>query len=285
SIMVVAGIVTASGFSGMDEEEGTLERPFGRFGAFARQLDFRSAEELGTRDFERNDLWMLEPTTFEMLSTSGKLLALRSKGLIQMPSEYERVVGAGGEELRKSDGRSDNIRVNNPKFDTILHTQSESSIAVAGSNIIISFNDINNSDITAYAFSTDGGKKFVQRQLPNVTNGINFGDGVVAFGPNGEAYYSTLALSSGMSIIPAAKSTDKGKTFSVPVNVSTTASSPRDIQDKEWLTVDTSDSPFRGNVYVSWTHFTLDSAFINFSRSTDGGATFEPPLILSPKDT
>src|SRR5262249_58424351 len=113
SIMVVAGIVTASGFSGMDEEEGALERRFGRFGAFARQLDFRSAEELGTRDFERNDLWMLEPTTFEMLSTSGKLLALRSKGLIQMPSEYERVVGAGGEELRKSDGRSDNIRVNN----------------------------------------------------------------------------------------------------------------------------------------------------------------------------
>jgi hypothetical protein len=275
--------LTSGQFSEIEEEEGQLERPFGRFGPYARQLDFKAAEELGTREIERKGQWMLEPTTFEILSAAGKRVALLSNDLLPLPEESEQVRSFGHKKFQKQVKSSNNIRVNNPRLDTTLHTQSESSIAVNGSNIIVSFNDLNN-NASAYAFSANGGKKFVQRRIPTVPGGINLGDGVVAFGPNGEIYYSTLAFINGRSIIAVAKSTNKGKTFTTPVDASTTASNPRDVQDKEWLVVDTTNSPFRGNIYVSWTHFTFVASFINFSRSTDGGRTFEAPLMLSPMD-
>lgn len=56
--------------------------------------------------------------------------------------------------------------------------------------------------------------------------------------------------------------------------------------DKEWLAVDTnSSSSCYGNVYFSYTKFTgvVGAAPIVFSRSTDGGATFSQPVLISNK--
>ncbi|HEV8267459.1 MAG TPA: hypothetical protein VGR00_04465, partial [Thermoanaerobaculia bacterium] len=44
-------------------------------------------------------------------------------------------------------------------------------------------------------------------------------------------------------------------------------------------------SKYKGTLYVSWTDFTEgNGSYINFARSTDGGATFSAPLAISPKD-
>ncbi|HEY7544808.1 MAG TPA: hypothetical protein VID27_07990, partial [Blastocatellia bacterium] len=119
---------------------------------------------------------------------------------------------------------STNFRVNDPAMDEFGHTQSESSVAVNGSNIVISFNDASENG-SGYAFSTNGGASFTHKRIPAPTDGLTLGDGVVAFGPDGELYYATLALTDltrtdgfGKSIIGVAKSTDNGATFSLPVD-------------------------------------------------------------------
>lgn len=113
----------------------------------------------------------------------------------------------------------------------------------------------------------------------------------MAFGPNGESYYAGLAFVPNgdgrtRGIIGVGKSTDNGTTFSTPADASTSASNVTDMQDKEWIAVDKgASSPFKGNVYVSWTDFTQTTgSFINFARSTNGGASFKPPVAVSPRD-
>jgi hypothetical protein len=183
-----------------------------------------------------------------------------------------------------------NFRVNDPAMDEFGHTQSESSIAVNQSNIIVSFNDASENG-SGYAFSTNSGASFTHRRIPPPSDGVTLGDGVVAFGPEGEIYYATLALTDltrtrgeGKSIIGVAKSTDNGATFSIPVDASTDLANDDDFQDKEWLAVDrNAGSRFKGNVYVSWTAFS-NSIFIAFSRSTDGGRSFKSPVNLSGSD-
>ncbi|MEW6210925.1 MAG: sialidase family protein [Acidobacteriota bacterium] len=183
---------------------------------------------------------------------------------------------------------STNFRVNDPAMDESGHTQSESSIAVNQSNIVVSFNDASENG-SGYAFSTNGGASFTHRRIPAPADGVTLGDGVVAFGPEGEIYYATLALTDltrtrgfGKSIIGVAKSTDQGATFSIPVDASTDLANDDDFQDKEWLAVDRgAGSRFKGNVYVSWTDFSSSGIFIAFSRSTNGGRSFKTPVNLS----
>lgn len=183
---------------------------------------------------------------------------------------------------------SNNFRVNDPAVDEFGHTQSETSAAVNGSNLVISFNDASENG-SGYAFSTNGGASFTHRRIPAPPDGVTLGDGVVAFGPDGELYYATLAFvdltrtrGAGKSIIGVAKSTDNGATFSTPADASTSLANDDDFQDKEWLAVDRgAGSRFRGNVYVSWTDFSSSSLFIAFSRSTNGGRSFKSPINLS----
>ncbi len=53
------------------------------------------------------------------------------------------------------------------------------------------------------------------------------------------------------------------------------------FEDKPYIVTDNTEGPFAGNIYVGWTHFTLDESLIYFSRSTDGGATWSEPLRIS----
>ena len=59
-------------------------------------------------------------------------------------------------------------------------------------------------------------------------------------------------------------------------------------QDKEWLAVDYTQSPFTGNVYVTWTEFDEygsydpnDSSRIKFSKSTDRGENWSNAITIS----
>lgn len=115
----------------------------------------------------------------------------------------------------------------------------------------------------------------------------------VTFAPNGDAYYFTLATSAGnLSAMLVNKSTDGGLTWSAPI-VLIDEDDPDNFNDKNSITADPFDSNF---VYAIWdrSRFPSDKRFANslagmphslrsdafFSRTTDGGATWETPHAI-----
>ena len=53
------------------------------------------------------------------------------------------------------------------------------------------------------------------------------------------------------------------------------------FEDKPYVVADNTRSRYAGNLYVGWTHFTLEDSTILFSRSTDGGKTWSVPITIS----
>jgi len=114
-------------------------------------------------------------------------------------------------------------------------------------------------------------------------------DPVVVFGPDGTAYYSGLAYADSdlpeggrRSVIWVARSDDGGATWADPVYVTEPSEVSNLFHDKQWVAVD----QFNGDVYVTWSGFTRPpmgdwTVRIFFSRSTDGGASFDGPVPLS----
>jgi hypothetical protein len=263
---------------------GTIQQGFDQALAQRYPLESELAAATGP------NAWLLEPSTFEQLSAGGRRAALILNGLL-VAREQPKDLIQQAVTISPNAAPGENVRVNNPAMDTFGHTQSETSIAVNGSNIAISFNDADLSNSSGYVFSTDGGNTFTHKRIPLPPGGNNLGDGVLAFGPSGELYHCGIAFfrTSDGAIRPSiglSKSTDGGASFTTPVDASTTASNANDFQDKPWMTADrNASSPNKGNVYVTWTDFTTsEGSFILLARSTNGGNSFEPPINLSPKD-
>ncbi len=139
--------------------------------------------------------------------------------------------------------------------------------------------------------SFDGGKTFPCQGLIDLSAFGEWaeGDPWLTFDSRGNAYYGTLAF---LTVPPAAgsnadifvaKSTDGGCTWGTAAKVS--GSSPSLYNDKDAIAADAHPtSPFRDNVYVAWTKFaggTLGADQMLFSRSTDGGATWDKPQTIS----
>jgi hypothetical protein len=117
----------------------------------------------------------------------------------------------------------------------------------------------------------------------------------VTFSPNGHAYQISLSVSfnTGENAVLVSKSTDGGDTWSEPVTLDRN-SGGRDasyaFNDKESITADSNDSNY---VYAVWDRFVTPSGTskaslmgyfnsasfrqpVYFSRTTNGGATWEP---------
>jgi len=247
----------------------------------------------------RDRAWLLQPDVFARLSSGGKRLALflngqREPHSVRSPLPVTAVNAAPAAAAARSRGPlaapapRQNIRVNDPSVDLSGHTNSETSIAVQGSRIVVGFNDAGGDLVSGYGFSTDGGASFVHRRVPAPRSGFTLGDPVVAFGPAGDVYYSMLTVSDSLvSTVGVARSTDGGATFSAPTDVAVAIQNYQDAQDKPWLAVDAgATSPKKGNVYASWTVFVRGGyTAIAFVRSTDGGKTFSDPGALSAVDT
>lgn len=135
--------------------------------------------------------------------------------------------------------------------------------------------------------STDGGWTWTEALLSS-SLGV-WGDPCVAYDADGGLYFGHLSNPPPpgywIDRIIVQKSTDGGGSWNDGVGVGFV--SPRE-QDKEWITVDQTDSPYRNNVYLAWTEFDNygsftpgDSSRILFSRSVDGGMTFSPPTKVS----
>ncbi len=138
--------------------------------------------------------------------------------------------------------------------------------------------------------SSDGGWTWTEGQMSS-SLGV-WGDPCVAFDAEGNLFYGHLSNPPPpgywIDRIIVQKSTDGGASWNDGVGVGFV--SPRE-QDKEWITTDQTDSPFRNSVYMAWTEFDNygstapgDSSRILFSRSVDGGTTWSLPVKVSDVD-
>lgn len=173
-------------------------------------------------------------------------------------------------------------------------------------NIVAGSNDSEYNGGKGYrmtAFVThDGGKTWKRTLLPDntkfgtATNGgaTNF-DAALCFDQKGTCYYaygwarikSGTNAGNGDNYVFVCTSTNGGDTWSAPVPVfQYEGVTDPPFNDKWLMNADVNaSSPYKNNVYVSWTHFGSQSqpgTYIAFSRSTDGGQSWsENPLRLS----
>jgi hypothetical protein len=119
------------------------------------------------------------------------------------------------------------------------------------------------------------------------------GDPAVAFDSQGHVYYAGLGFdrTAPPNTVAVNKGTFDGAgnlTWSAPTFINPTTS-PSTLNDKEWIAADSNtSSPFRDRVYVTWTRFVFSAGTgayvqspIAFAYSTDGGATFSTPKLIS----
>ena len=134
--------------------------------------------------------------------------------------------------------------------------------------------------VIAYG-SWDGGKSWVPTLEVDRTNFV--GDPDCTFGLDGIAYLSALPLHYESAAEPEMlvyRSADLGKTWSAPVVLP--------FIDREYLAVDRTSGPRRGNLYLHGNAVrdaTVDGderIVFTFFRSTDGGVTFSSPKKLLP---
>jgi hypothetical protein len=95
-----------------------------------------------------------------------------------------------------------------------------------------------------------------------------------------ENYWAHNATRNGLFV---RRSTDGGKTWdkddhAVKENP-TAAGIP--FEDKPGIAADITQSPYRGNLYIGWTEFSLTKTIILFSRSSDGGVSWSTPIEIS----
>lgn len=175
-----------------------------------------------------------------------------------------------------------NIRVSNveskrPEEVTIAINRQNPQQIAAGANI------------DYFYISEDGGFTWIEQRL-NSTLGV-WGDPSVIYDNNGDLYFAHLSnpdpLVGGYWIdrIVVQKSTDNGLSWNDGAGVGYRFPAN---QDKEWLAVDRTQSPFRNNIYLTWTEFDNygsesphDSSRIMFSKSTDSGITWSESFAIS----
>jgi BNR repeat protein len=118
------------------------------------------------------------------------------------------------------------------------------------------------------------------------------GDPAVAFDSKGHVFYAGLGFNrtSAPNTVEVSKGTFTGGNLSwgAPTFINQTTS-PSTLNDKEWIAVDSHNgSPFQDRIYVTWTRFLFNAhngnyvqSPIAFVSSSDGGATFTAPKLIS----
>ena len=254
-------------------------------------------------------------TFLTAIDKSGVELELRSDAKIMADEILSGQVILGPEEAPtqnvsldtgKQPLRGPNTQVNDSTLDNtqifagfrpFLHfTQSETTVAALGQNIVVSYNNsagakiaINTSgaavftqlQFSGYSFSNDGGQTWTSGFVPAApgVGPFTFGDGVVAVDRLGNFYYDSLGQTAdGHGAVVVNKSTDGGKTFGPGV-----IAGVDDGSDKNWIAVGPDPKiPGRDNVYVTWTSFSSSGSAVAFAVSTDGGKTFASRVIFAP---
>jgi hypothetical protein len=152
---------------------------------------------------------------------------------------------------------------------------------------------------TKYCYTLDGGNTWTQNFVPLDTGTLKptsadfivwdvNSDPGVAFSPSGNTayvsslYFNTTDSANGIYVAANTLPTSSGESVysasQVYRVVANTSPSTTNFEDKPWLTVD----PTTGDLYLSWTHFTVSTNYIVFSKSTDSGQTWSTFVQVSP---
>ena len=211
---------------------------------------------------------------------------------------------AGGSTVPQVQLRGGNVQVNTPGLDNIqifpgfrpfIHaTQSETSAAAFGRNIVVTYNNsaglhlsavpgglvVDRVQLSGFSVSNDAGQTWRSGFMPPAAGATDtYGDPSIDVDRHGNFYFANLgADSQGRFTIQVNRSTDGGNTWSNAVIVQ-----QDDGSDKEWLAV--GPDPVhknQDNVYVTWTSFQAAACELRFGRSTDGGQTWVAKTIYVP---
>ena len=170
----------------------------------------------------------------------------------------------------------------------------DSQIAASGSNVYVTWWDNKTGSWQVFSkASTDNGKTFgndsgvvikgvgstpVKKLTPPSPNTTSV-DTIVAAPPSGNSnneYVVWWDNTTGNWDVFFAKSTDNGKSFGSPINISNSPDS-RSLGARMATT-----TPQGNNVYIAWIDITKDGQKqVMFRSSTDSGNTFESPIMVS----
>jgi len=120
-----------------------------------------------------------------------------------------------------------------------------------------------------WGYSRDSGHTWT---FPGVIDpGLFRSDPVLGFDAQGNFYYNSLRVDPAFNC-DVFTSTDGGATWG-PAAFAFGG-------DKQWMTIDRTGGTGDGHVYTYWSTFAGCCGDDTFNRSTDGGATFEPPVMI-----
>lgn len=134
--------------------------------------------------------------------------------------------------------------------------------------------------------STDGGNTWTD-SLISFSQQILMrqSDPTLSVDNNGNFYISVMDFQSigtyDSSYISFHVSTDQGLSWNGPYTVEPGLGPYLD--DKQFVTVDRTNGPYSGNLYLAWARYSGDTPVrIMFARSTDGAQTFDDTLVVGP---
>lgn len=206
-------------------------------------------------------------------------------------AEFNTAKGPGGVTF------GPNIRISDEHLARRLISQTEPTIAAShmdGNILAAGFHDLypnTNDFVCRIAFTSDGGQTWnLGGATPLQSQGNFCSDPALAADGEGNFYYAYLDVNFGAtkSDVLVAKSTDGGQTFPT-FSVAAEGNPNTNFPDKEFIAVDHHhDSPFHGNIYVSWTDFlnpidplASDNGQIKVVVSRDGGLSWSEPAAIS----
>ncbi|MBI5709350.1 MAG: exo-alpha-sialidase [Candidatus Eisenbacteria bacterium] len=180
-----------------------------------------------------------------------------------------------------------NLIVNDRQLDhTGFAAQSEVTLAALGPLVVAAWNDGGESggNGIGWGWSVDGGAVWRDGGVPPVGNGLGIWltDPVLAVDEKRGTFYlcGVGISSSARNAIALVKGRFSDTTFAwePPVLVRAVRDT---LPDKPWIAADSSS----GNVYLTYTSFSRvadrQSDQVELQRSTDGGASWSPPAVLS----
>ncbi|HEV8701533.1 MAG TPA: DUF4215 domain-containing protein [Candidatus Polarisedimenticolia bacterium] len=172
----------------------------------------------------------------------------------------------------------------------VAGTQSETSIAVFGSTVVVGFNQINGNRGSGAAWSTDGGLTFTDGgglptggPLPKEL----LGDPSVTVCGNGTFYYASIYFPNASDAAIAVNVGTVSGTTLTWSNPQIASISTNDFLDKEWLTCDRATNTLY-MVYTRFVNGNLGMAGplqVEIIKSADGGTTWSAPLVLESSST
>lgn len=137
--------------------------------------------------------------------------------------------------------------------------------------------EVSFTDIAVYATENFGTTWEETLTLPNA------GDPILAADTKGTLYLFHLARTQGVQLYYR-YSTDKGKTWQTPANNKISQGSSN---DKEWVAVDRTNSPYKNTVYVAFLSNvaigsqTIDDHLVLYTKHPDSSSFSQTPVLIS----